>query len=884
MTDTLSVDAPDATGQSASPRPNRSLYPPITAQRLILAAVVVGLVAGTVWALFRVGVNPLTLILEREDIFNLLERMWPPRIEEPRLVWEAALETFLMAFAGTALGVLLAIPVAILSANNITRNPVIRGVARAIIVITRALPELILALIFVRVYSIGVLPGVLALGVHSVGMLGKLFSDAIEQIEPGPREGVQATGAGRTQEFVSGVWPQILPSIIAVSLYRLDINFRASTILGLVGAGGIGLQIRAHQGSLDYPQLLGVTLVIIVMILAVEVVSTSIRSMILGHTERRGSRLDAWLRRTPDRSVFAPEPSKAAKEAFNRETLRPPWTGERVTMTLFGLGSAVLLVLAFWIPDMSFIEMVRGLPEIPATFWRLVPLTFDGIVPRLDVADDWNPDYWGDILDTVAMGFAATGISLLFALPTALLAARNVAPARWVYQIARLFILLVRALPDLIVAVIFVAALGLGPKPGVLALAIGLYGFADQVVRRRHRGDQRGSPRRRPGHRRLRGAGGGDVGPAPGHALHRRQQPVPARRVDPVVSRAGDRGRRRHRLRAGPGQPAVQVRTGRLPAAHHLLHRLRHRAPGGVDTQAVDLTATRMRRRGDVSPRRPGSAPTNLPPAPEGIGGTERGFPMVDERVLSGIRVCEMSIAVAAPSAGRYLAYHGAEVIKIESRVAPDVARLFGSAWARDDELADVFYDTSPYLPEMSGGKKSVGLEVKDPDALAALRAVIATCDVFLSNLTADALARLGLSATELRAADPRLIHVAMPGFGVDPSLPYHHFRAFGPNQAPLVGFDALTGEAGEEPAGIATIAPPDYIGGMHALMGILTALEQRDTTGDGSTIVVSQMETTVSLLGPFLLDHGPDRAHTGAGREPAAVGGPGRHLPLYRP
>lgn len=229
---------------------------------------------------------------------------------------------------------------------------------------------------------------------------------------------------------------------------------------------------------------------------------------------------------------------------------------------------------------------------------------------------------------------------------------------------------------------------------------------------------------------------------------------------------------------------------------------------------------------------------------------------MDDNQALAGLRVLELSVAVAAPCAGRYLAYHGADVVKMESRVNPDVARMFGSAWARTEELAAVFFDTSPYLPEMTAGKRSIGLELKDPDALAAAHTLLGDCDVFLSNYTAEALGRLGLGYDDLKAINPGLIHVVMPGFGVDPSLPYYPFRAFGPNQAPLVGLDALTGYPDEEPAGIASVAPPDYVAGMHAVVSILSALEHRDNTGEGTSIVVSQMETTVSLLGPYLVDH----------------------------
>ncbi|NBV02862.1 MAG: phosphonate ABC transporter, permease protein PhnE [Acidimicrobiia bacterium] len=459
------------TGIGGPPPAPAPISTPWTGRRIGLWSIGLVFTAVSLWSLVDIGVNPLTLFFERDDIGNLLRRMWPPTIQEFEPVWKATLDTFFMAFVGTALAFILALPLGFLAASNVVRVPALRAVARGIIVFTRAIPDLIFALIFVRVYSIGVLPGVLAIGLHSIGMLGKLFADSIEQIQHGPREGVQATGAGRFQEMSTGVLPQIVPSFIAITLYRLDINFRSSTLLGLVGAGGIGLQIRAYQGGLRYPELLGVTLLIIALIVIVEVVSTSVRATILGH-ERTRVGLLARLRGGPTATEFTPAPITPA-EAQTQVTpsLRPPWTRERLTMYGFGFFSLVMLVLSFTLTDMSLPELITGLPEVPRVLWRLVPSSLDW----------WIPEFGEQLLETVLMGFAATFLALVFAIPTGFLAARNVAPAKWIYSASRLFILSVRALPDLIVAVIFVAALGLGPKPGVLALAIGLYGFATKL-------------------------------------------------------------------------------------------------------------------------------------------------------------------------------------------------------------------------------------------------------------------------------------------------------------------------------------------------------------------------------------------------------------------
>lgn len=457
--------------------PERRVSAPWTTSRGLLLAIAVIFVVVALYALVDIGVNPLTLVFERDAIGNLLERMWPPTLNQFDRVWDSALDTFFMAFVGTALGLLLALPLGFLAARNVSKIPAVRVVARGIIAFTRAIPELVFALIFVRVYSIGVLPGVMAIGIHSVGMLGKLFADSIEQIERGPQEGVAATGASRLQELTTGVMPQLVPSFIAITLYRLDINFRGATILGLVGAGGIGLQIRAAQGALDYPQLLGITIVIIAMIVVVEAVSTGVRGIVLGHQRTRVGVL-AKLRGGPSVADYraasptaVPETSPTANRVATPRSLRPPWTTERVTMYGFGLVSLMFLVLSFTTTDMSLGEMITGLPEVPQMFWRLIPRSMDW----------WREPFTEMFVETVLMGFAATFLALIFAIPTAYLASRNVAPARWIYLVARGFILGMRALPDLIVAVIFVAALGLGPKPGVLALTIGLYAFATKL-------------------------------------------------------------------------------------------------------------------------------------------------------------------------------------------------------------------------------------------------------------------------------------------------------------------------------------------------------------------------------------------------------------------
>ena len=203
------------------------------------------------------------------------------------------------------------------------------------------------------------------------------------------------------------------------------------------------------------------------------------------------------------------------------------------------------------------------------------------------------------------------------------------------------------------------------------------------------------------------------------------------------------------------------------------------------------------------------------------------------------------------------MAHFGADVIKIESRTSPDVVRLLGSAWLKDrEDLASIASDTSPYVSEMNASKRSVGLELKTEQGKAAAMQILAQCDVFIANFGARALADLGFDYESVKAVKPDIVYVQLPGFGSNPDMPYYPFVAWGPNQAPLVGMDDFTGHNDDPPAGIATVAPPDYMSALHAAIATLTGLEQRDLTGQGVHVDISQFETTLALLGPFVMDY----------------------------
>ena len=462
---------------------------PWTRQRSQLWFSVLAIFVLLAWSINRVDLSLGGIVEIFEgwpETQNLLSRMVPPFIpsEDFTVITKAALDTFFIAFAGTALGLVLGIPLGLLSARNIMPFAPVRAFDRAIVVFSRATPALVFALCFVRLYGIGVLAGLLAIGIHSIGMIGKLITDAAEEIDPGPREGVIATGAGSLQDLYTGIWSQMVPTVISISLYRLELDFRSAPILGWVGAGGIGLILRGYAGSLRYQELLGITILIVVLVVILEILSATTRHALLGKTEtdlpgKPGRMTQLLLGGTtrPGKKIADWMINKSAnKEASESESqisrsLTPPWTHERIKVNSIGLIFFVLLIISVLVPDIATSRIVDGSQKLPSFIARLTPNDWSWFTDRL----------FSDMVDTIAIGFAATGIALLFAIPFSFLAASNTAPGRFVYLISRLFMLLVRCVPELVVAVIFVAAIGPGPKTGTLALAIGMFGFITKL-------------------------------------------------------------------------------------------------------------------------------------------------------------------------------------------------------------------------------------------------------------------------------------------------------------------------------------------------------------------------------------------------------------------
>ncbi len=209
---------------------------------------------------------------------DLIGRMVPPRWSYLDQILWPLWETLNIATLGTLLAIGMALPVAFLAARNTTPSAVFaRPLALFIIVSSRSINSLIWALLLVAIIGPGALAGIIAIALRSIGFVAKLMYEAIEEIDENQVEAVTATGASRPQVLVYGIWPQILPAFAGVCVFRWDINIRESTVLGLVGAGGIGLNLQASLNVLAWPQVTLIFLVILATVVASEWVSARVR-------------------------------------------------------------------------------------------------------------------------------------------------------------------------------------------------------------------------------------------------------------------------------------------------------------------------------------------------------------------------------------------------------------------------------------------------------------------------------------------------------------------------------------------------------------------------------------------------------------------------------
>ncbi|MBI4195213.1 MAG: phosphonate ABC transporter, permease protein PhnE [Betaproteobacteria bacterium] len=212
--------------------------------------------------------------------FDLASRMWPPRWSYLPVIVRPLIETIHIATLGTAIAVVLSVPLAFLAARNTTANELTWAIGRALLVASRSVNTVIWGLLFVAIFGPGPVAGIVAVAARSVGFLAKLVAEAIEEADRGPIEAVEATGAGTAQVYLVAILPQVMPILIGTTVYRWDINVRESSVLGFVGAGGIGLYLYASINQFAWQQVLVVLVAILVIVMASEALSAYVRARI----------------------------------------------------------------------------------------------------------------------------------------------------------------------------------------------------------------------------------------------------------------------------------------------------------------------------------------------------------------------------------------------------------------------------------------------------------------------------------------------------------------------------------------------------------------------------------------------------------------------------
>ena len=209
-------------------------------------------------------------------------RAMPPRWSYMEKLWEPLWDTLNIATIGTVMALMMAVPVAFMAARNTTPSMLfVRPIALLIIVSSRSINSLIWALLLVKIIGPGIFAGLIAIAIRSIGFCAKLLYEAIEEIDETQVEAITATGASRWQVMVYGIVPQVLPAFAGIAVFRWDINLRESTVLGLVGAGGIGLQLQGSLNTLAWPQVSLILFVILLAVIVSEWVSAKVRGAII---------------------------------------------------------------------------------------------------------------------------------------------------------------------------------------------------------------------------------------------------------------------------------------------------------------------------------------------------------------------------------------------------------------------------------------------------------------------------------------------------------------------------------------------------------------------------------------------------------------------------
>ncbi len=257
---------------------NQILKPPAKTKKILTLILILMIILSSG---FETGADFSKLISGLPQMGILLVQMFPPDWSYVSVIMDPLKETIRMAILGSTIGGIIAIPLALFAASNITKTPILHYPARFILNLIRTIPDLLFASIFVAIFGIGPAAGVMALAGFSIGIIAKLAYEALETIDDGPLEAMTAVGANKIQWIYYGVLPQILPQFVSYFLYTLEINVRAASVLGLVGAGGIGLYLNRTLDLFRYDQTSVIIIATLLAVIIIDGLSTLLREKFL---------------------------------------------------------------------------------------------------------------------------------------------------------------------------------------------------------------------------------------------------------------------------------------------------------------------------------------------------------------------------------------------------------------------------------------------------------------------------------------------------------------------------------------------------------------------------------------------------------------------------
>nr|WP_223160002.1 phosphonate ABC transporter, permease protein PhnE [Leucobacter sp. cx-169] len=274
------TSAPGRTAHSIPPRSLAVPRDPRTAKRAGTWVTIVAVLAVLHAVAFQAtDFRPEALVTGARGMLNFLAEAIPPDLsgEVVTAGIQGALTTLWIGLIGTTVSIPSALLLAVLGARTTTPNRFVYQVARGILSFFRAVPDIVFALIFITAVGLGPFAGVLALICHNTGVMGKLWAEAMEDVDPGPEQALRTAGASRWQVVANATIPSVLPQLTGLLLYRFDVNVRSSLVLGLVGAGGIGLLINRAIKTFQFDEMLTYLLIVLVLIIAVDQASAWIR-------------------------------------------------------------------------------------------------------------------------------------------------------------------------------------------------------------------------------------------------------------------------------------------------------------------------------------------------------------------------------------------------------------------------------------------------------------------------------------------------------------------------------------------------------------------------------------------------------------------------------